>query len=513
MSKVTPASESMQILRTDSRLAVYSEPPKQPTLAFADATTPQSGTVILFTTSGHSLGKHGKALNKATEGRLKTGLDVYDFLARPGEVVELAAPSKDLRRIIVVGTGNPLTNTQLTLERAGGAAWQALLRDPKLNRASLVFDTPSPKEVGMIAAGFERSTYTFNMKSGNMKSGKPKKPDLINITAHYARTTAASTAYNELAAETAALRLTQDLVNGPGNLVTPASFVEECRFLERHGIKLTVLDETEIQAKGMGALWAVGKGSINPPRLMIMEWRGSPKATRPIALVGKGVTFDTGGISLKPAGGMQDMKMDMGGAAAVVGTLLTAALKKTPINLIGVVALAENMPGPNAYKPGDVITSLSGKTIEIINTDAEGRVVLADALTVAETYNPREVITIATLTGAVSTAIGSTYAGIMGTGRELVHNIMAAGKVTGEQFWELPLGSNFDPGLSSSIADMANQPPGGLGAGSSMGGQFLSRFVTGGRSFAHLDIASVAWKGGMATGHPVRTLNHYLEKN
>lgn len=507
MSKVTSAAESVEILRTDSRLAAYSEPSKQPTLAFADATTPQSGTVVLFTAS-RRLGKHGKALNTATEGRLKTGLDVYDFLARPGEVVELAAPSKALRRIIVVGTGNPLTNTQLTLERAGGAAWQALLRDSNLNRASLVFDALCPSEVAMIAAGFNRSTYTFNMKSG-----KPEKADSINITAHCARTSAANAAYNELAAETAALRLTQDLVNGPGNLVTPASFVEECRFLERHGIKLTVLDETEIQAKGMGALWAVGKGSINPPRLMIMEWRGSPKATRPIALVGKGVTFDTGGISLKPAGGMQDMKMDMGGAAAVVGTLLTAALKKTPINLIGVVALAENMPGPNAYKPGDVITSLSGKTIEIINTDAEGRVVLADALTVAETYNPREVITIATLTGAVNTALGPTYAGIMGTGPELVHNIIAAGKITGEQFWELPLGSNFEQGLKSDIADMANQPPGGLGAGSSMGGQFLSRFVTGGRSFAHLDIASVAWKGGMATGHPVRTLNRYLQKN
>jgi leucyl aminopeptidase len=273
---------------------------------------------------------------------------------------------------------------------------------------------------------------------------------------------------------------------------------------------------------GMGSLLGVGQGSIRDSRLVIMEWNGQGKASKnfPVALVGKGVTFDTGGISLKPANGMEDMKYDMGGSAAVVGTIMALAGRKAKINVVGVVGLVENMPGHNAQRPSDVVKSMSGQTIEVLNTDAEGRLVLADALWYTqENYKPKNIIDLATLTGAITIALGQEYAGIFSNNDSLSANLIKAGQDTGEKLWRFPMGEEYDKLLDSPIADMQNISS-GKGAGSITAAQFLLRFIKKGTNWAHLDIAGVAWakdpkdicpKGATAFG--VRLLDNYISKN
>jgi leucyl aminopeptidase len=286
--------------------------------------------------------------------------------------------------------------------------------------------------------------------------------------------------------------LARDLVNEPANVLGPTEFAARAKELTKVGVQVEVLGPKALQRLGMNALLAVGQGSEKPSHVVVMQWRGAgPKGGAPIALVGKGVTFDTGGISLKPAAGMEDMKGDMGGAACVVGLMQALAKRKAKVNAVGIIGLVENMPSGRAQRPGDVVTAMSGQTIEVLNTDAEGRMVLADCLWyVQERFKPKAIVDLATLTGAVMVALGKEHAGLFSNNDELSAWLTEAGNVTGERLWRLPLGPKYDKMIDSKVADMKNT--GGKWGGSISAAQFLQRFIKDGTPWAHLDIAGTA---------------------
>lgn len=314
--------------------------------------------------------------------------------------------------------------------------------------------------------------------------------------------------------------LTKELVTEPANIIYPESFVERCQHLKDLGIEITVLDDKQMADLGMGALLGVAQGSRRPARMLVMKWDGTGGTqTRPLAFVGKGVTFDTGGISIKPAAGMEDMKWDMGGAGAVAGVMKALAGRKAKAHVVGVCGLVENMPDGNAQRPGDIVTSMSGQTIEVLNTDAEGRLVLCDALHwVQEKHNPEYIVDLATLTGAIIVSLGGEHAGLFSNSDELSDKLLAAGKASGDLLWRFPLSKAYDKLIDSPIADMKNI--GAKGAGSITAAQFLGRFIKDGVKWAHLDIAGTVWadKAGPvwdkgATGFGVRLLDRFVADN
>ena len=316
------------------------------------------------------------------------------------------------------------------------------------------------------------------------------------------------------------INLTKDLVSEPGNILHPDEYAQRLKKLNQFGLKVVVYDKNHLKKLGMNALLGVGQGSIRGSYLVTIEWKGSNSKTKPLAFVGKGVCFDTGGISLKPAKFMEDMTYDMAGSAVVVGLMKNLALRKAKINAIGVVGLVENMPGGNAQRPGDIVKSYSGKTIEVLNTDAEGRLVLADALTFTEKkFKPSFIIDLATLTGAIIVSLGSEYAGLFSNNDKLANNLFNAGKKVEEKVWRMPLHKNYDKLMNSKNADMQNINYVG-GAGSTTAAQFLQRFIINKTPWAHLDIAGMAFSkyGGAlnsegATGYGVRLLNQLIEDN
>ncbi|MCX7864093.1 MAG: leucyl aminopeptidase, partial [Novosphingobium sp.] len=349
--------------------------------------------------------------------------------------------------------------------------------------------------------------------------GEDKKPTLAEIIVSGAPRGAQS-AWQTEAAVAEGVEFTRELVTEPANVLYPESFVERC--LERlsgTGIVLRVLDEEAMRALGMGALLGVAQGSARPPRLLVMEWRGGKQDERPVAFVGKGGTFDTGGISIKPAAGMEDMKWDMGGAGAVAGAMLALARRGAQANVIGICGLVENMPDGKAQRPGDVVTSMSGQTIEVINTDAEGRLVLCDALTYLQReFSPAAIVDLATLTGAMIVSLGHEYAGMFANDDDLAAKLDAAGKESGDKLWRFPLGSAYDKLIDSQIADMKNVGP--RHGGSITAAQFIQRFIENDTPWAHLDIAGVVWadKPGAtwdkgATGFGVRLIDRFVRDN
>jgi leucyl aminopeptidase len=309
----------------------------------------------------------------------------------------------------------------------------------------------------------------------------------------------------------AGVTLAREMANRPGNLATPTALADEARKLGRsHGLKVEVLDRKHAEKLGMGSFLAVAQGSAEPPKFIVARWMGGEKNAAPVVLVGKGITFDTGGISIKPAAEMDEMKFDMGGAASVLGTLCAVAQMKAKVNLIGIIPACENMPDGKAVKPGDVVTSMSGQTIEILNTDAEGRLILCDALTYAERFKPAVVVDIATLTGACVIALGHHRSGLFSADDALAAELLAAGEQALDPAWRMPLDEEYDEGLTSHFADMANV--GGRAGGAITAAMFLKRF-TGKLRWAHLDIAGTAWKSGAAkgaTGRPVALLTHFV---
>jgi leucyl aminopeptidase len=366
---------------------------------------------------------------------------------------------------------------------------------------------------------FGATLRNWRMDKYRTKLPETSKPtvDSFTVVAAPKEASAHWTSYHAVAEGVA---LTKELVTEPANIIYPESFVERCQHLKELGVEISVLDDKDMAALGMGALLGVAQGSRRPARLLVMKWDGTGGAQqRPVALVGKGVTFDTGGISIKPAAGMEDMKWDMGGAGAVAGAMKALAGRKAKAYVVGVCGLVENMPDGNAQRPGDVVTSMSGQTIEVLNTDAEGRLVLCDALHwVQQKYNPEYIVDLATLTGAIIVSLGSEYAGLFSNSDELADKLTAAGKASGDPLWRFPLSKAYDKMIDSPIADMKNI--GGKGAGSITAAQFLGRFIKDGVKWAHLDIAGTVWadkpgpvwdKG--ATGFGVRLLDRFVADN
>jgi len=316
------------------------------------------------------------------------------------------------------------------------------------------------------------------------------------------------------------VNFTKNLVSEPGNVLHPDEYVKRIKKLRSIGLKISIFDKKKLKDLGMNALLGVGQGSVRGSYLAVLEWRNSSKKNKPIAFVGKGVCFDTGGISLKPAKFMEDMTYDMAGSAVVVGLMKLLAMRKAKVNAVGVVGLVENMPDGNAQRPGDIVKSYSGKTIEILNTDAEGRLVLADALTYTEKkYKPKFIIDLATLTGAIIVSLGSEYAGLFSNDDKISDQLSKAGEKTGEKVWRMPLNDNYDKLIDSKKADMQNINYVG-GAGSTTAAQFLQRFILNKTPWAHLDIAGMAFSkyggalnSGGATGYGVRLLNQLIEDN
>ena len=366
--------------------------------------------------------------------------------------------------------------------------------------------------VGYFLHGIKLKSYEFNI----YKSKKNKKLVSINIVGNKNKiSTHDQLRFKALEEGTFFAR---DLVSEPGNILHPDEYAKRINSLKKFGLKINVYDEKKLKKLGMNALLGVGQGSIRGSYLVTMEWNGAKNNSKPLAFVGKGVCFDTGGISLKPAKFMEDMTYDMAGSATVVGLMKNLAIRKARINAVGVVGLVENMPGGNAQRPGDIVKSYSGKTIEILNTDAEGRLVLADALTFTEKkFKPKFMVDLATLTGAIIVSLGSEYAGLFSNDNKLSNQLIEAGNKVDEKLWRMPLHKNFDKLIDSKNADMQNINYVG-GAGSTTAAQFLQRFVLNKTPWAHLDIAGMAFSkyggalnSGGATGYGVRLLNKLIE--
>ncbi|MEA3000740.1 MAG: leucyl aminopeptidase [Sphingomonadales bacterium] len=434
-----------------------------------------------------------------------------------GGVVEaFVADDDQVRRILLVGLGAKKDEPALW-EKAGGALTAKLITS---GETRLVVDlTGAGADAGAAARlAFAASARGWRYDKYRTKLTRKQKPTLEEIVVVGAGG-GEDDGWRRASALLDGLALTRELVTEPANIIYPESFVARARrTLEPLGVEFRVLDEKEMAELGMGALLGVGQGSVKPPRLLAMRWNGGG-AARPVVLVGKGITFDTGGISIKPAAGMEAMKWDMGGAGAVTGALAVLATRKAKANVVGICALAENMPDGNAQRPGDVVTSLSGQTVEVINTDAEGRLVLADAITWAQReYKPEVLVDLATLTGAMIIALGHEFGGMFSNDDGLAAQLDAAGKASGDRLWRMPLTEAFDKLIESPIADMKNVGP--REGGSITAAAFIQRFVENGLKWAHLDIAGTVWsdKAGTlhdkgATGFGVALLDRFVADN
>ena len=365
--------------------------------------------------------------------------------------------------------------------------------------------------IGYFLHGIKLKSYVFE----KYKSKKEKKNITINVIG---KNKPAAKDQQKFKAIEDGTFFARDLVSEPGNILHPDEYARRLNLLKKIGLKINIYDEKKLKKLGMNTLLGVGQGSIRGSYLVTMEWKGLKNNSKPLAFVGKGVCFDTGGISLKPAKFMEDMTYDMAGSATVVGLMKSLALRKAKVNAIGVVGLVENMPGGNAQRPGDIVKSYSGKTVEILNTDAEGRLVLADALTFTEEkYKPKFIVDLATLTGAIIVSLGSEYAGLFSNDDKLSNQLIDVGEKTEEKVWRMPLNKNFDKLINSKNADMQNINYVG-GAGSTTAAQFLQRFILNKTPWAHLDIAGMAFSkyggalnSGGATGYGVRLLNRLVE--
>ena len=475
-------------------------------IVFAKASLPRAGALAVLMAEGEDRVGLAQDADAASGGAVSRALDVARFIGGRGKTCTVLAPlpaasGASLSRLVAVGLGKPSDLNALVLEQAGGSAAAALAHDAQ---AAIAADGMTPEQAVSVALGAVLRSYRFDRyRTTEKPEDKPKLQKLTILTADPARARAAWPAAQAVAN---GVCLTRDLVSEPANILNPAEMAERCRKLTALGLKVEVLGPKEMAKLGFGALLGVSQGSVNEPRMVVMQWHGAGKAgagkagaskeskrgrAKPLAFIGKGVTFDTGGISIKPAGGMEDMKWDMAGAGAVIGLMATLAGRKAKVDAVGLVGLVENMPSGNAQRPGDVVTSYSGQTIEVINTDAEGRLVLADVLAYClKKFDPRFMVDLATLTGAIIIALGHEHAGLFANDDALAQHLLAAGTASGEKLWRMPLDEAYDRQIRSDIADMKNV--GGRPGGSITAAQFIQRFVDG-RAWAHLDIAGTAW--------------------
>jgi leucyl aminopeptidase len=493
-------------------------------IAFAEPTRFTAGNVAVMVAADRKLLPTAAALDKQTKGALKRAMNASRFTGKKGQSLSIMAPGgTKIDRVTLVGVGKAGDFDMLAAEAIGGAA--VVDANGAAQKAlTIVLDLPDGAKItaeeaaARIALGGKLRSYRFDKY--RTKEKPEAKPTVASLTVAVKGASDAQRRYGTIGKAADAVFFTRDLVAEPANIMYPETLAAKCKELARFGCKVEVLGEAAMKKLGMGALLGVGQGSARESQLVVMSWMGGPKGQKPLALVGKGVCFDTGGISLKPAGGMEDMKWDMGGAAAVIGAMHLLSARKAKVNVVGVVGLVENMPSGTAQRPGDVVTSMSGQTIEVINTDAEGRLVLADALWyVQKKHNPQAIVDLATLTGAIVIALGHEYAGMFANNDELANRLSAAGEKSGEKVWRLPLAENYNKEINSEIADMKNVGS-GRGAGSITAAQFLERFIIGRTPWAHLDIAAMAWsskdlptspKG--ATAYGVRLLNRLVSDN
>ncbi len=489
-------------------------------IKFVPPRLPRTGTLALFVGEGRKLSPQGGQLDKRSGKALTRALDVSRFKGKAEELLAILAPAKlGVGRVLLVGAGKADPADRALWQHCGGVIVAALNGAGESEAAVLVETKDRGAEIAAhIAYGARLRSYRFDKYRTKEKSDQ--KPSLKTLSILVDDLNTARRRYVPLDRIADGVFFTRDLVSEPANVIYPESLTERARELTKLGVEVEVLDEKKMAALGMGALLGVGQGSARQPRLLVMQWHGAgDKKQAPLAFVGKGITFDTGGISIKPAAGMEDMKWDMGGAGAVIGLMLALAGRNAKINVVGIGALAENMPSGTAQRPGDIVKSMSGQTIEVLNTDAEGRLVLADALWYCQNrFKPRLMIDLATLTGAIIIALGHEHAGLYSNDEKLAEQLMASGKVTGETLWRMPLGEAYNKLMDSDAADVKNIS-GSRDAGSVTAATFLERFVNK-VPWAHLDIAGTAWatkdkpnvpKG--ATGFGVRLLNRFVRDN
>lgn len=451
-----------------------------------------------------------------TKAQIQLHIDRGDHLGKAGETLWIHNPSGvQAQRLLLVGKGKESQPNDRDLKKAIAALTQSLLNSGCRNA---LLPAPGQNEIlhrwgRLVVETIESNRYQFQLPGS--KKPKAERPPLKKITfstADRKQSNLLKQAIQEGQAIAAGVALARTLGDLPANICTPDYLVRETRKIGRNqkNISIKVLNEKEMEKLGMGALLSVARGSDQPAKLIVAEYRGAAKSQKPIALVGKGVTFDSGGISLKPGARMDEMKFDMCGAASVIGVLQALRDLQLPINVVALVPATENLPSGKATKPGDVVTSLSGQTIEVLNTDAEGRLILCDTLTYAERYKPEEIIDIATLTGACVVALGKHAAGLLSNDDQLANDLLEAGEQSADRCWRLPLWDEYQPQLDSNFADMGNI--GGPEAGTITAACFLSRFTEKQR-WAHLDIAGAAWLQGKekgATGRPVSLLVQHL---
>jgi leucyl aminopeptidase len=464
-------------------------------------------------------------LDEASQGAVARALrSAPRFHGKKGELLPILAPARlAARRIVLFGLGKPEAADARLYEDVGGALCAHLNGAGESEAATLV-DVAEAAAIGAgeaaarLAFGARLRSYRFDKY--RTKEKEEQKPSLTHLNVMTSEAAAAKRAWRPLDKSADAIFLARDLVSEPANVIYPESLAVAAEGLGDLGVEVEVLDEKKMKKLGMNALLAVAQGSVRPPRLAVMEWRGAPdKDAKPVAFIGKGVTFDTGGISIKPAAGMASMKWDMAGSAAVIGVMHLLAGRRARVNAVGVVGLVENMPSGTAQRPGDIVKSMSGQTIEVLNTDAEGRLVLADALWYCQhRFKPQLMIDLATLTGAVIVALGHQRAAVFANDDQLAQRLIESGAAVGEELWRLPLADSYDREIDSDAADVKNIA-GDRGAGSIIGAQFLQRFVDK-VPWAHLDIAGTAWskkdaatvpKGATAFG--VRLLDAFVARH
>jgi leucyl aminopeptidase len=518
-------------------------------ITFAAPALPRTGVLVAGVLEDRVLTQTARALDAELSGRIGRAVGGGRFSGKRDQTLALVTPAdSELDRILLIGLGKPAELDALKLQALGGQIYAAL--GPHGHRDAVVAVDPidgcalDPASMACeIALGASLRAYRFDKYL--TKEKEEEKPGLAEMTLACADHGRARKLFQPAEKVVDAVRFTRDLVSEPANVINPETLAAEAKKLAKLGVEVEVLGEKEMKKLGLNALLGVGQGSASESRLVVMQWWGAGKSAEkskkgkegkegkegkggrsdagdrsapgsgPLAFIGKGVTFDTGGISIKPSANMEDMKWDMAGAAAVIGTMMALAGRKARVDAIGIVGLVENMPSGTAQRPGDVVRSLSGQTIEVINTDAEGRLVLADALWYArDRFKPKLMIDLATLTGAIIISLGHEYAGLFANDEDLAARLIAAGTAVGEPLWRLPMGEAYDKLIKSDIADMKNV--GNRGAGSITAAQFLQRFVDK-TPWAHLDIAGTAWtktdrevtsKG--ATGFGVRLLDRLV---
>jgi leucyl aminopeptidase len=442
------------------------------------------------------------------------------FTGKPGQIAEgFAGEGETLGHTVLAGAGKAdADNRTANLEKAGGAlAAKFMTSGAETIAVDFGRSGLSAHEAAAVLLGAVARSWRYDAHRTTLKD--EQKVSLTTLIAANAPE-GTQQAWEVESALAEGMALTKELVTEPANVIYPESFVERVSArLEGTGAEITVLDKAEMESLGMGALLGVSQGSAREPRLLAIRWNGGAEGDKPTVFVGKGVTFDTGGISLKQPAGMEDMKWDMGGAGAVAGAMCALAKRGAKANVIGVCGLVENMPDGKAMRPGDVVTTMSGQTVEVINTDAEGRLVLCDALTWAQKeYDPAAIVDLATLTGAMIISLGDEHGGLFSNDDDLAEKLLSAGRATGDKLWRFPLSPAYDRLLESHIADMKNVGP--RGAGSITAAQYLQRFIDKDRAWAHLDIAGMVWAdkpgstwGKGATAFGVRAIDRYVRDN